>query len=37
MGVTQTKNEDANTLYNRVDRALYMAKAAGKNLVVKLD
>lgn len=38
IGVTQAKdNEDADTLYSRVDKALYMAKAAGKNQVVKLD
>ena len=38
IGVTQARdNEDADTLYNRVDKALYMAKANGKNQVVKLD
>ena len=38
IGVTQARDsEDADTLYNRVDKALYMAKAAGKNQVVKLD
>lgn len=37
IGVTQAKDEDADTLYNRVDKALYMAKAAGKNQVVRLD
>lgn len=37
IGVTQAKEETADTLYNRVDKALYMAKAAGKNQVVRLD
>lgn len=38
IGVTQAKlDEDADTLYNRVDKALYTAKANGKNQVVKLD
>ncbi|MCM1296932.1 MAG: diguanylate cyclase [Muribaculaceae bacterium] len=37
IGVTQAKNENADTLYSRVDKALYMAKAAGKNQVVRLD
>lgn len=37
IGVTQAKDEAADALYNRVDKALYMAKAAGKNQVVKLD
>ena len=37
IGVTQAKDEDADTLYNRVDKALYTAKAAGKNQVVRLD
>ena len=37
IGVTQAKDEDADTLYSRVDKALYMAKAAGKNQVVRLD
>ena len=37
MGVTQAKDETADALYNRVDKALYMAKAAGKNQVVRLD
>ena len=37
IGVTQAKDEDADTLYNRVDKALYMAKANGKNQVVRLD
>ncbi|MDE6640560.1 MAG: diguanylate cyclase [Acetatifactor sp.] len=37
IGVTQAKDETADTLYNRVDKALYMAKAAGKNQVVRLD
>ena len=38
VGVTQAKNgEDVDTLYNRVDKALYTAKANGKNQVVKLD
>lgn len=37
IGVTQAKDETADALYTRVDKALYMAKAAGKNQVVKLD
>ncbi|MBD5521920.1 MAG: diguanylate cyclase [Lachnospiraceae bacterium] len=37
IGVTQAKDESADTIYNRVDKALYMAKAAGKNQVVRLD
>lgn len=37
IGVTQAKNENVDTLYSRVDKALYMAKAAGKNQVVRLD
>ncbi|MCM1399257.1 MAG: diguanylate cyclase [Clostridium sp.] len=37
IGVTQAKNETADTLYSRVDKALYMAKAAGKNQVIRLD
>ena len=37
IGVTQAKDENADALYNRVDKALYMAKAAGKNQVVRLD
>ena len=37
IGVTQAKDESADVLYNRVDKALYMAKAAGKNQVVRLD
>ncbi len=37
IGVTQAKEETADALYNRVDKALYMAKAAGKNQVVRLD
>ena len=38
IGVVQLKDgEDANTLYSRVDKALYMAKANGKNRVVQLD
>lgn len=37
IGVTQAKDgEDADTLYNRVDKALYTAKANGKNQVVKI-
>ncbi len=37
IGVTQAKiGETADTLYTRVDKALYMAKAAGKNQVVSL-
>ena len=30
IGVTQAKDENADALYNRVDKALYMAKAAEK-------
>ena len=38
VGVTQVLNgETANKACNRVDNALYMAKEAGKNRVVKLD
>lgn len=38
IGVTQAKdNEGADTLYNRVDKALYTAKANGKNQVVRLE
>ena len=37
IGVTQAKDETADTLYNRVDKALYTAKASGKNQVVRLD
>ncbi|MCM1261707.1 MAG: diguanylate cyclase [Butyrivibrio sp.] len=37
IGVTQAKDETADALYNRVDKALYTAKAAGKNQVVRLD
>lgn len=37
IGVTQAKGETADALYNRVDKALYTAKAAGKNQVVRLD
>ncbi|MCH5267956.1 MAG: GGDEF domain-containing protein [Lachnospiraceae bacterium] len=38
IGVTQAiADEDADTLYNRVDKALYTAKANGKNQVVKFD
>ncbi len=36
IGVTQAGDENADTLYSRVDKALYMAKAAGKNRVVRL-
>lgn len=37
IGVTQASDgEDADTLYNRVDKALYTAKANGKNQVVKI-
>ena len=37
IGVTQARDgEDADTLYNRVDKALYTAKANGKNQVVKI-
>ena len=37
IGVTQAKDETADALYTRVDKALYMAKAAGKNQVIRLD
>ncbi len=38
IGVTQLKeNEDADTIYTRVDKALYTAKANGKNQVVRMD
>ena len=38
IGVIQAKDgQDADALYNRVDEALYMAKANGKNQVVTLD
>lgn len=38
VGVTQARvGELADTLYSRVDKALYEAKAAGKNCVVRLD
>ena len=37
IGVTQAKDENADVLYSRVDKALYMAKEAGKNQVVRLD
>ena len=38
VGVTQAKdNEDFDKLCSRVDKALYMAKANGKNQVVRLD
>ena len=38
IGVTQAKDgEDADTLYTRVDKALYTAKANGKNQVVTLN
>ena len=37
IGVTQAKDENADALYSRVDKALYMAKEAGKNQVVRLD
>ena len=38
VGVIQAKDgEDADAFYNRVDKALYMAKANGKNQVVQLD
>ncbi len=37
IGVTQAGDEDADALYSRVDKALYMAKAAGKDQVVRLD
>lgn len=37
IGVTQAKDETVDALYIRVDKALYMAKASGKNRVVKLD
>ncbi len=36
IGVTQAGDENADMLYSRVDKALYMAKAAGKNRVVRL-
>ena len=37
IGVVQAKDgEDADSFYNRVDKALYMAKANGKNQVVSL-
>ncbi len=36
IGVTQAKDETADALYSRVDKALYMAKAAGKDQVVML-
>ena len=37
VGVTQARDgEDADTLYSRVDKALYTAKANGKNQVVTL-
>lgn len=35
LGVTQAKdNDDANSLFKRVDNALYQAKTSGKNVVV---
>ena len=38
IGVAQAKRgEDADALYNRVDNALYTAKANGKNQIVRLD
>ena len=38
IGVTQMKDgEDADTIYTRVDKALYTAKANGKNQVVRMD
>ena len=38
LGVARAKDgENVDTLYNRVDKALYTAKANGKNQVVKLD
>ena len=37
IGVTQARDESSDVLYNRVDKALYMAKAGGKNQVVRLD
>ena len=38
IGVTHVRNsEDADALYSRVDKALYMAKANGKNQVIRLD
>ncbi len=38
IGVTQVREgENADSLYSRVDKALYMAKANGKNQVVRLD
>lgn len=37
IGVIQAKDgEDADTLYRRVDKALYMAKENGRNQVVRL-
>lgn len=36
IGVTQAGDESADMLYSRVDKALYMAKASGKNRVVGL-
>lgn len=30
-------DSNADALYSRVDKAFYMAKAAGKNQVVRLD
>ena len=37
IGVTQARDgEDTDTLYNRVDKALYTAKSNGKNQVVKI-
>ena len=36
IGVTQAGDENADMLYSRVDKALYMAKATGKNRVVRL-
>lgn len=38
IGVIQSNDgEDADTLYRKVDKALYMAKSNGKNQVVKLN
>ena len=38
ISVIQAKDgEDSDVLYSRVDKALYIAKANGKNQVVKLD
>lgn len=38
IGVVQAKDgENTDALYSRVDKALYVAKAKGKNQVVKLD